>query len=175
MAHGYLLSSFISPYTNRRTDDYGGSTEKRLQIVVDIIRGIRSNLGSDYPLTVKLNATDHHPQGLKVEESSDMAKILECEGIDGIEISGGMSEAGKASMWKGPFTEEEEGYFVSNASQIKSAISLPVFGLGGIRTYAVMEKILNSVRLYLIRKNDDESNNILKKYKKINCWLPTAA
>lgn len=150
VAHGYLLSSFISPYTNRRTDAYGGSTEKRLQIVVDIVRGIRSSLGKDYPLIVKLNATDYHPEGLTVEESVDMAKILEGEEIDGIEVSGGMAEAGKASMWKGPFSEEEEGYFVSNASRIKSAVSLPVFGLGGIRTYKVMEKILNLGKADLI-------------------------
>jgi len=150
VAHGYLLSSFISPYTNRRTDAYGGSTEKRLQIVVDIARGIRSNLGRDYPVIVKLNATDYHPEGLTIEESVKMAKILESEGIDGIEVSGGMAEAGKASMWKGPFTEKEEGYFVSNASRIKSAASLPVFGLGGIRTFAVMEKILNSGKADLI-------------------------
>ncbi len=150
VAHGYLLSSFISPYTNRRTDAYGGSTEKRLQIIVDIVRGIRSSLGKDYPLIVKLNATDYHPEGLTVEESVDMAKILEGEEIDGIEVSGGMAEAGKASMWKGPFSEEEEGYFVSNASRIKSAVSLPVFGLGGIRTYKVMEKILNLGKADLI-------------------------
>ncbi|MFC2165744.1 NADH:flavin oxidoreductase [Acidobacteriota bacterium] len=150
VAHGYLLSSFISPHTNRRTDAYGGSIEKRLKIVVDIVRGIRSNLGRDYPLIIKLNATDYLPEGLTVEESVAIARILEREGIDGIEVSGGMAEAEKASMWKGPFTEEEEGYFVANASRIKSAVSLPVFGLGGIRTYKVMENILNSGKADLI-------------------------
>ena len=142
VAHGYLLSSFISPFTNRRTDAYGGSTTKRLQIVVDIVRGTRSSVGNGFPIVVKLNASDHLPEGLTVEESLEMAKILESEGIDGIEVSGGMAEAEKASMWKGPFTEEEEGYFVANSARMKSTVSLPVFGLGGIRTYSVMEKIL---------------------------------
>lgn len=150
VAHGYLLSSFISPYTNRRTDAYGGSTEKRLRIVVDIVRGIRSSLGREFPLIVKINASDYHPEGLTVDESVDMTKILEREGIDGIEVSGGMAEAEKTSMWKGPFAEEEEGYFVANASRIKSAVSLPVFGLGGIRTYKVMENILNTGKADLI-------------------------
>lgn len=150
MAHGYLLSSFISPYTNKRTDAYGGSTEKRAQIAVDIVRGIRSSLGRDYPLTVKLNSTDYLQGGLAVEESVDVAKILESEGIDGIEVSAGTAESGKASYWKGPFAEEDEGYFVAMASRIKSAVSVPVFGLGGIRTSAVMERILSEGKADLI-------------------------
>jgi 2,4-dienoyl-CoA reductase-like NADH-dependent reductase (Old Yellow Enzyme family) len=150
VAHGYLLSSFISPYTNQRTDDYGGDLSNRLRIVVEILRGIKLLLGKEFPVIAKLNSTDFLPQGLHIKESVEMAKILETEGIDGIEVSGGMSEAGKASVWEGPFSVEEEGYFVDNASQIKSEVSVPVFALGGLRSFYIMEKIIHDGNADLI-------------------------
>jgi 2,4-dienoyl-CoA reductase-like NADH-dependent reductase (Old Yellow Enzyme family) len=142
VAHGYLLSSFISPYTNRRKDNYGGVLSNRIRIVVEILRGIKKLLGEKFPVIVKLNSTDFLPQGLQIKESIEMARILEDEGLDGIEVSGGMSEAGKASIWEGPFTEEEEGYFVDSASKIKAAVTVPIFALGGLRSFSVMEKII---------------------------------
>jgi 2,4-dienoyl-CoA reductase-like NADH-dependent reductase (Old Yellow Enzyme family) len=150
VAHGYLLSSFISPYTNRRQDEWGGTLANRSRIVVEIIQGIRALLGKDYPLVVKMNSTDFLPEGLTLEDSIETAKILEKEGLDAIEASGGMAEAGKGSYWKGPFSEEEEGYFVDNASKIKRALSIPVFGLGGIRSFSVMEKIIEQGKADLI-------------------------
>lgn len=150
VAHGYLLSSFISPYTNQRTDAYGGDLFNRLRIVVEILRGIKRLLGREFPVIAKLNSTDFLPKGLDITESTQMAEILEKEGIDGIEVSGGMSEAGKASVWKGPFSEEEEGYFVNNASIIKANVSVPVFALGGLRTFRVMEKIVQDGKADLI-------------------------
>jgi 2,4-dienoyl-CoA reductase-like NADH-dependent reductase (Old Yellow Enzyme family) len=150
VAHGYLLSSFISPYTNRRQDEWGGTLANRSRIVVEIIQGIKGLLGKDYPLIVKMNSTDFLPEGLTLEESIEIAKILEKEGLDAIEASGGMAEAGKGSYWKGPFSEEEEGYFVDNASKIKRALSIPVFGLGGIRSFSVMEKIIEQGKADLI-------------------------
>lgn len=143
IAHGYLLSSFISPYTNRRTDEWGGSLSNRLRIVREIIEGIRESLGKDYPLIVKLNSSDFLPNGLTLEESIEIAKILEEEGVDGIEVSGGMAEAGKGSIWKGLREEDEEGYFVNSASRIKEAVTIPVMGLGGIRTLSKMESFIN--------------------------------
>lgn len=142
LAHGYLLSSFISPYTNRRKDKWGGSFSKRLRIVIEIIRGIKGLLGKEFPVIVKLNSSDMLAKGLNLDQSIKIAKILEKEGIDGIEVSGGMAEAGKGSVWKGLRSEEEEGYFVRNASKIKSSASVPVFGLGGIRSFSVAEKII---------------------------------
>ena len=149
-AHGYLLSSFISPYTNRRDDEWGGSVAKRAWIVVRILEGIKELLGTDYPVIVKLNSTDLLPKGLTIEESIEIAGLLERSGIDGIEVSGGMSEAGKASVWEGPFTEDEEGYFVDNAELIKAAVNVPVFGLGGLRTFTLMEKAVNEGKVDLI-------------------------
>ncbi|NIO49866.1 MAG: NADH:flavin oxidoreductase [Candidatus Aminicenantes bacterium] len=150
VAHGYLLSSFISPYTNRRKDEWGGTLANRLRIVVEIIQGIKELSGKEFPLIVKLNASDFLPEGLSIDESIEIAKILESEGTDGLEVSGGMSEAGKGSVWKGLRPEEEEGYFVDNASKIKAELSIPVFGLGGIRSFSVMEKIIEEGRADLI-------------------------
>jgi 2,4-dienoyl-CoA reductase-like NADH-dependent reductase (Old Yellow Enzyme family) len=142
LAHGYLLSGFTSPYTNRRKDRYGGSLKNRMRIVIDILKGIKDQLGRDFPVIAKLNTTDLLPDGLHIEESIEIAKTLAGEGLDGIEASGGMSEAGKASVWEGPFTMEEEGYFVANASKIRDKVSVPVFALGGLRSFSVMEKII---------------------------------
>ena len=150
VAHGYLLSSFISPHTNRRTDEWGGSTAARARIVVEIVRGIKGIAGPDFPLIVKLNSTDFFPTGLHLEESVEIARRLENEGIDGIEVSGGMAEAGQGSVWKGLRAEDEEGYFVENAAAVKRAVRIPVFGLGGNRTFAVMEKFVREGKADLI-------------------------
>jgi 2,4-dienoyl-CoA reductase-like NADH-dependent reductase (Old Yellow Enzyme family) len=150
MAHGYLLSSFISPHTNRRTDEWGGSTANRLKVAVEIIRRIKETSGRDFPLIVKLNSTDFLPTGLHLEESVEIAQRLETEGLDGIEVSGGMSEAGKGSVWQGLRAEEEEGYFVDNAARIKAAVRIPVLGLGGNRTFAVMERFVRAGKVDMI-------------------------
>jgi len=150
VAHGYLLSSFISPYTNRRKDEWGGTLTNRLRIVAEIIQGIKGLLGKEFPLIVKLNASDFLPEGLNLDESIEIAKILESEGTDALEVSGGMAEAGKGSVWKGLRREEEEGYFVDNASKIKAELSIPVFGLGGIRSFSAMEQIIEEGRADLI-------------------------
>ena len=145
-AHGYLLSSFLSPHTNRRQDEWGGSLGNRTRVLVEIVSGIRRVAGPDYPLIVKLNSTDFLEGGLTVDESILIAKTLETEGLDGIEVSGGTAEAGKGSMWEGLRSEEEEGYFVDSAAKVKAAVRIPVFGLGGWRTFKAMEKAVKQGR-----------------------------
>jgi 2,4-dienoyl-CoA reductase-like NADH-dependent reductase (Old Yellow Enzyme family) len=150
VAHGYLLSGFISPYTNRRNDMWGGSLTNRTRIVTQIVNGIKDITNRDFPVIVKLNSTDLLPDGVHIQEAVRISQILENAEVDGIEVSGGMSEAGKASVWDGPFSEDEEGYFVENAARIKSAVSVPVFGLGGIRTVAVMENMIKQGKVDLV-------------------------
>lgn len=116
--HGYLLSSFISPHTNRRTDQWGGSWKNRSRIIREIISGIRRSCGR-YPVIIKMNATDHLPGGLTPEEAREIAVSLEETGLAAIEVSGGMNEAGLGSVWPGLRSEEEEGYFVPLAASIK--------------------------------------------------------
>jgi 2,4-dienoyl-CoA reductase-like NADH-dependent reductase (Old Yellow Enzyme family) len=149
-AHGYLLSAFFSPHTNRRLDEWGGSTEKRARVAVEILRGIKRLCGPDYPVIIKLNSSDFLPDGLEVEESVALSRILEKEGLDGIEVSGGTSESGRGSMWPGLRAEDEEGYFAESAGRVKAAVSIPVFGLGGYRTFRVMERAVASGRVDFI-------------------------
>lgn len=149
-AHGYLLSSFLSPHTNRRADDWGGPVENRARVLVEVLRGVKAACGRDFPVIVKLNSTDFLEGGLVLDDAVRVALMLEAEGIDGIEVSGGMAEAGRGSVWAGLRSEDEEGYFVENAARIKQAVRVPVFGLGGIRTLAVAEKIVREGRADLV-------------------------
>jgi len=145
-AHGYLLSSFLSPHTNRRTDAWGGPLENRVRVVVEILRGIRGRLGRAFPIIMKINATDFLPNGLIPAEAIAAAAIFETEGLDGVEVSGGMTEAGRGSASTGLRGEDEEGYFVGYAADFKAALKIPVFGLGGNRTFAVMERFVRDGR-----------------------------
>lgn len=141
-AHGYLLSSFLSPYTNRRQDQWGGSLDNRARIILKILRQIRKEAGENFPVIAKLNSTDYLPHGFEIEEAIRVAQMLEEEGLAALEVSGGSAESGKGSMWPGVRPEEEEGYFVPAASLIKRNLQIPVIGLGGLRSLKVMEKFV---------------------------------
>jgi 2,4-dienoyl-CoA reductase-like NADH-dependent reductase (Old Yellow Enzyme family) len=149
-AHGFLLSQFISPYTNRRRDAWGGSTKRRCRILVHIIKGIRDLVGEDFPILVKLNSEDGIPAGLTVEESVKVARLLDEAGVDCIEVSGGIREAGGFSSRDNIDSAEKEGYFVPAAAQIKSAVSVPVAVVGGLRTFRIMEDVVASGKADLI-------------------------
>lgn len=150
VAHGYLLSGFVSPYTNKRNDEYGGSLTNRAKIVLEIVKGIKKSAGEQFPLIVKMNATDSLKGGLTTEEGIQLGTLLEKIGVDGIEVSGGMAESGEGSVWKGLRSENDEGYFVDAASRIKEAVRVPVFGLGGIRTFSNMESLILEGRVDMI-------------------------
>jgi len=150
VAHGYLLSSFLSPHTNRRSDEWGGSAANRVKVVIEIIRGLKAGNGPDYPVIAKWNSTDFFETGLQLDESVEMAEMAEAAGLDGVEVSGGTSEAGKGSMWPGLRTEDDEGYFVESAARFKKSLRIPVIGLGGNRTFAVMERFVKNGKADLI-------------------------
>jgi 2,4-dienoyl-CoA reductase-like NADH-dependent reductase (Old Yellow Enzyme family) len=141
-AHGYLLSSFLSPHTNRRSDAWGGPLENRTRIVSAIIRGIKETAGAGFPVAIKLNSSDLMPGGLDIGMAVQAARRFESDGLDAVEVSGGTSEAGRGSIWPGIRPEDEEGYFVEAAAKIKGSVGIPVFGLGGLRTFREMEKVV---------------------------------
>ncbi len=108
-AHGYLLSAFLTPHTNRRTDAYGGSFENRMRLLLEVYRAVRERVGPDYPVILKLNGSDDLPlrRGLKPEDLVRIARRMEAEGVDGIEISAGHYESAftfERGMWKGFFS-----------------------------------------------------------------------
>ena len=146
MAHGYLLSRFISPQTNARTDHWGGSLDKRMNVVKEIVRETRKLVGPEFPLLVKLNSEGgfEGTAALTLEDVVTIAKMLEKMGIAAIEVSGGVSSEAKNSVTRpGINCPEQEAYFAANAEKIKKAVEIPVMLVGGIRSCAVMEHILN--------------------------------
>lgn len=148
-AHGFLLSNFISPYTNRRTDRWGGSVENRTRIVTEIVRRIKEETGNDFPILVKMNATDGFRQGsakaglgLDAPECVEIAKLLEKAGVCAIEVSGGIGEAGGVTIKTAINSPAKEAYFKNYSKMIKSAVDIPVILVGGIRSLSVMEELL---------------------------------
>ncbi|WP_305065484.1 NADH:flavin oxidoreductase, partial [Methanococcoides sp.] len=146
-AHGFLLSSFISPYTNRRTDKWGGSVENRARIVTEIVKRIQEKVGKDFPVMVKMNATDGFDVfsgkiGLDAPECVEIASLLEKAGVCAIEVSGGIFEAGAVMSQKDIDSEEKEAYFRRYSKMIRDTVKIPVILVGGIRTKAVMESML---------------------------------
>lgn len=142
-AHGYLLSEFISPHTNRRTDKWGGSTENRTRLIVEIVREIRLTLGRDYPVLIKLNSEDGLKRGgLTPRESVKVAQLIAKAGIDAIEVSGGIREAGAVAARRNILSPEKEAYFRKAAAKIKATTGLPVALVGGIRSRSVMESLI---------------------------------
>ena len=91
-AHGYLISQFLSPYTNRRTDGYGGSLENRMRFALEVCRKVRESVGPDFPVTYRMSAVEGLPGGTTLEDSVALAKRLVADGIDALHVSVGLRE-----------------------------------------------------------------------------------
>ena len=143
-AHGYLLSQFLSPWFNRRTDRWGGSIENRARIVLDILSSVRAAAGGDYPLLVKMNSEDFLQGGLTREDSLQAALLIAAAGADAIELSGGTLLSGKLSPSR-PKIEgvEQEAYFRDAARLFKARLRIPLALVGGIRSFEVAEGLVN--------------------------------
>lgn len=132
-AHGYLGSQFLSPYYNKRDDEYGGPIENRIRFLVEVCRAARSAVGSGYPLLAKLNVEDFLEGGLAAEEGVFAAIRLAAEGLDMIEVSGGTGDSGRLGPARAVKAAEDEGYFFRNALAVKRAVPIPVAIVGGVR------------------------------------------
>jgi 2,4-dienoyl-CoA reductase-like NADH-dependent reductase (Old Yellow Enzyme family) len=156
-AHGWLLSSFLSPHTNQREDQYGGSTENRTRIITEIYERAGKKVGDDFPILIKMNTTDFLPQGLNIEEALKVANVLNKIGFAAIETSGGMWEALTRSQedlgWPPVFLPEswtkinsidKEAYFLPAARAFKEKVDIPVILVGGIKSFSKIEEILES-------------------------------
>lgn len=142
-AHGYLLSAFISPYTNRRTDEYGGSVENRARTLLEAYRSVRAAVGGDYPVLVKMNAEDLLDGGLTLDQSVRIARWLAEEGIDAIEISAGAVEGTVRSARTDIKTPEQEAYLLPYAREFSKAVgSVPIILVGGMRSLGAIQKVL---------------------------------
>lgn len=121
---GYLISSFLSPFTNKRDDHYGGSLENRMRLGIEVVRHIKERLGQNYPLMVRLNGNDFMEGGITQKELLTFAKSLETEGVDGFNINVGWHEAQMVQL----VTKVPRGVFAYLARNIRQAVGVPVIG-----------------------------------------------
>ena len=153
-AHGYLFSQFLSPRSNLRTDEYGGSLENRARPLLDAVRCVRAAVGPEFPVAVKLNSADFQKGGFAFEDSLQVAQWLEQAGVDLIEVSGGSYEQPKLLGIAGLEQEEDqhvahstkmrEAYFVDFAIAMQEKVSIPLMVTGGFRHRSVMEQAIAS-------------------------------
>lgn len=153
-AHGYLLSEFLSPRTNLRTDEYGGSLENRARVLLQVVTEVREAVGPAFPIAVKLNSADFQKGGFAFEDSVQVAQWLEQASIDLIEISGGSYEQPKLVGMAGQEEEEpqnvprstlmREAYFVDFALAMQDSVTVPLMVTGGFRQSAAMLEALDS-------------------------------
>jgi len=129
-AHGCLVSQFLSPRHNKRTDEWGGSPENRRRFVLAVYQAIRDTVGPDFPVGIKLNSADFMKDGFSEEESMDVVRALSEAGIDLIEISGGTYEAPAMTGFKAKASNEREAYFLDYADAVRRHTDVPLMVTG---------------------------------------------
>jgi len=150
-AHGYLVSQFLSPLSNTRTDKWGGSLENRARFAIEVYRNIRQIVGKDFPIGIKINSADFQRGGFTEEESLEVLRLLDNEGIDLLEISGGSYEApAMMGQAKKQSTIDREVYFMDYISKARKITSKPLMLTGGFRTVELMENALSDNQLDII-------------------------
>ncbi|HTG00757.1 MAG TPA: NADH:flavin oxidoreductase [Nitrospirota bacterium] len=144
-AHGYLISQFLSPRTNLRADEYGGSIENRARFLLAVYRRVRTEVGKTFPVLLKLNGSDHAEKGLTPDDAVLVAAALDRAGIDAIEVSSGTPASGDLLPARKTIdTREKEAYNLELAVQIKRAVACPVMVVGGFRSFDIAERALQS-------------------------------
>lgn len=144
-AHGYLLSQFLSPLTNQRTDAWGGSLENRARLLLEIVKAVRAAVSPGFAVAVKLNSADFQRGGFSAEDAKQVVKLLNALPVDLVELSGGSYEApamqGQARDGR---TLAREAYFVEFARDIRTVAKMPVMVTGGIRRRPIAEQVVAS-------------------------------
>jgi 2,4-dienoyl-CoA reductase-like NADH-dependent reductase (Old Yellow Enzyme family) len=145
-AHAYLPSQFLSPFTNQRTDAWGGTSGKRLRFLHEIYKDTRAKVGDDYPVLIKMGVADGFPEGLRFSEGKSAAVSCAGWGVDAIEISQGLrgrrySQTEFRTKLKGT---GQEGYFRNWCREIKEAVGIPVMMVGGLRRLDLMEAVIRN-------------------------------
>ncbi|MBW2544485.1 MAG: NADH:flavin oxidoreductase [Deltaproteobacteria bacterium] len=166
-AHGYLLSQFLSPAFNKRRDEYGGSIHNRARIHLEVCRAVREAVGEDYPVLIKMNCRDCVEDGLDLEESLQVARLLAGAGLDAIELSGGTLASGRLSPSRSKInSQDREAYFREEASAFKKKIGIPLILVGGMRSIEVAKQLVeNGVADYI-----SMSRPFIREPDLINRW-----
>ena len=169
-AHGYLVSEFLSGYTNRRKDEWGGGPEERMKFLLEVYKRVRKSVGEDYPVLVKINCQDFVKGGITLDQAVAACRKLDQMGADAFEVSGGIGEKAMTTIrgdlpmdlmmanrsWAGRLMLRimerslrkevgfTEAYFLPQAQVIKTAIRAPVIAVGGMRLLSTMEEAVKS-------------------------------
>ncbi len=142
-AHGYLVNQFLSPLTNQRDDRYGGSIENRARFLFEVYHAMRSGVGDNFPVFIKLNGADYLDKGFEIEDALWVSKHLSNQGIDAIEVSSGTGASGVFTPVRTKITSpEKEAYNMELALRIKEQVSCPVMAVGGFRSLEIIQKCL---------------------------------
>ncbi len=147
IAHGYLINQFLSPFSNKRTDEYGGSPKGRMKMALEVLRAVRQQVGPDFPVVCRLSADEYIEGGLRIEDTKEVAKALEQNGTDALHISACVPASAYLMI---PTYYVEEGIFVPLAQAIKSVVSIPIIAVGRIRTPKLANQILSEGKADLI-------------------------
>ena len=143
-AHGYLINQFLSPLHNLRTDEWGGTPAKRRKFLMDVYTEIRKQVGTDFPIAIKLNSADFQKGGFTEDDSLEVIKALAAAGIDLIEISGGTYESGVAKAPQKASTVAREAFFIDFAEKVRAQVKTPLMVTGGFRSIEGMNQALDS-------------------------------
>jgi len=142
---GYLLTEFLTPRTNKRTDEYGGDLDGRLRIIIELVHVVKKAAGADYPVTVRYGLTDHlegEIEGARgVDEGLEIARKLEAVGVDGLHIDAGVYET---NNWAQPPTTQPDGCLVYVAEMAKKAVRVPIIAVGKLGNPELAESVLKA-------------------------------
>ncbi|MFD4434099.1 2,4-dienoyl-CoA reductase, partial [Nocardia sp. NPDC058497] len=144
-AHGYLLSQFLSPLVNNRTDEWGGSLENHARLLLGVVRGIRSAVSPEFAVAVKLNSADFQRGGFDADDAEKVIAMLVSVGVDLVEVSGGSYEcpamSGRPADGR---TAAREAYFLELAAELAETSALPLLLTGGISRRVTAERVLDN-------------------------------
>ncbi|TWV55543.1 NADH:flavin oxidoreductase/NADH oxidase family protein [Streptomyces misionensis] len=144
-AHGYLLSQFLSPLVNKRTDQWGGTLENRARMLLDVVRAVRAAVSSSFAVAVKLNSADFQRGGFDADHARQVIEMLEPLGVDLVELSGGSYESPAMSGRPADArTQAREAYFLELAKDLVKTSPLPLMLTGGITQRHTAERVLDS-------------------------------
>ena len=146
-AHGYLVNQFLSPLTNLRTDQWGGSLENRSRFLMEIYRNMRAKVGPGFPLGIKINSADFQRGAFTEEESMTVIQMLDEAGMDLIEVSGGTYERAAMMGTQKESTKKREAYFMEFIVKVSDKITTPLMLTGGFRTVDTMNKAISNGEL----------------------------
>ena len=167
-AHGYLLSQFLSPFTNRRRDEWGGTLENRLRIHHAIYEDIRRKVGNDYSVLIKIGVQDAYPGGLEFSEGKRVAKSLAEWGFDALEVSLGLRGLSyEETEFRTKIDRlDREAYYRNWCREIKKEVNIPTLMVGGLRTFELLEEIVQKKECDFISL----SRPLIREPNLINDW-----